>query len=839
MGNRFIEILQETFPFSFDKDECIEEFSLLHIGEKHVQEIILTDAELKLFKEGFEDGKIILQDTLIGIDSGNIIRSEILEWLLTLPEKYNYLFRKNCLEIQNGCIIRMQQYIDYKENKFKDLKDDDIYVFEIPNKNVSIDICFNKCVFFGGINFSKATLKNTRFSLCKFGIGDNTTKDFFTKGSLPSSIYADQAIFKGNLVIEGKDDTGVFKSFSSDCKGPLIFTNSIVENSLDIWHVITNQSIDLSFATIENINIFQLYVFYSDFKLLYGNIKNIYIQSSLFVAKESNNSNEESIAIDCSGTIADYLFIRNQCRVIGSVLLKNLNIKFSIDLTKSIFISPQKANLDASNDISMELKGSSASELMLCDETISIGTLNAQNTKIQSVLLDHSKFINYSKGTFRKAIVMSGSHIENFVRFNNKAPKIVETMQESDEKYVSYFEKNYNALRSILPKVEDQSAEINKYHEILDNVFIHSEIISKVLEIENSLYKEIAKSTLKQIKPEDIHSNGKQSIINWGRGKEKNEKPDEIRLENIYSGFVNNYTLIVGEADFSSVYINRQLDCAGGFFYGKEHDNNKENFSDWSNNALNLKYLRLDGDLFLNDCENNKMVPHFKAYGEVDLHSAKVHQFFISPRLGIDPDTKWRATGLKYEYIYSGGDKNKRLLEKCDWFEDYIKEDNFRQPYEQLAAAFDKAGDDASAKKVLIRGRLKTSKNPIELILFGLFALFSFLGIPAWRSFLALFFIFTIGGGFFYNAYENKGFTIDDRYKTEEFRPFWYSMENMLPFSFQQKEIFMPNSTEIPVPLLKGARINNSLFVSFHKVFSTLFLAIFIIGITKITKRDN
>jgi len=804
MSNKFYDVLLEAF--SFPEDEIKQELFLLGIGD-HVHEIVLTEAEVRLFNEGFQQG--IVKFTALGDEpTGNVIRSEILEWFITLPEKYVHLFRKSSLVIENVYIMRMQQFIKYKSKgcNTKDISNENIDVFAIPNKTVGFDLKFSRCNFFGGVDISNSSLRNTAFILCEFGSGEPKPYFFDPDSSVIPSIYACQTVVKGNLIIKGRNDD-VFKSVNSDFKGDLIFWHSIIENSLDIHYIRTNRAIDFSFAEVKVLHTFKLYVLHSVLHLLYLRAKSLYIHESFFIAPKVEAAHDESVAIEFGGAAVDNLNVRNYCIVIGTINLRACDIKTRIDLSSSMFISPKKAGLSPFDDVSINLSSCSVGDLLLSDATVSIGCIQCKNLNARNIHLQHSKFINYDDGKFGKTFTMNGANIGNSLVFNYgvfETKDIGWRRNQEKSKYLK-LDEIYEKYIGNLP-IDKQSNDSSPIFTTLTNIFEKTGIIEKVKAIEYGLYSKIA-----------------DNIFEMKGKKDFSEIKDAV----------NGYSLIIGEADFSSLYVNNKLDCAGGLFYGREHEPKRSSLQE-NHVALNLNFLKLDGDLFLNDGGKDVLIPHFKAYGRVDMHSARINQFYLSPKRGIDKDTEWRTTGLKYEYIVTGGEADKRLLEECDWFKDYIKEDNIRQPYEQLAAAYYKAGEDTKAKKVLITGRLRTADNFIEKILFRIIQGFAFIAMPAWRAFLILLLLF-IGGGLFYqHSWDHHGFTKDEATPSQIFSPFRFSLENMLPIDFHDNDIFEPNSNTIPL-----SPATTSSFVSYHKILSTLFLAFFIIGITKIAKKNS
>ncbi|AUD05942.1 hypothetical protein [Spirosoma pollinicola] len=328
--------------------------------------------------------------------------------------------------------------------------------------------------------------------------------------------------------------------------------------------------------------------------------------------------------------------------------------------------------------------------------------------------------------------------------------------------------------------------------------------------------------------------------------------------------------LVIGKVDFQGISIKKSLDCIGSVFYGlKIYKSDKVKhfiinslfrmwllqkkkykldqvrfYIDTKDIALNLQYAQIDNDLFLND--GYSQYPYsFKPFGNVNLHSVRVNQLFVSPQIGIHYLTRWKVTGLIYNYIYSKSDKDindsdQKLLQECNWFDDFYNEDNLRQPYEQYAKVLMAVGDDAIARKVLLK---TATRNWREAFLFFLLKFFSALGVPAYRSLFGLFILTIIGTCVYYysaiNGYVLYKFLNQEKYILLDSKnlinigeskllleTFVYSIQELLPINVSEKDIFKPYN------------IFTIVYSLIHNFFGTILLAMFVLGIARITRRS-
>ena len=183
---RFIDVIKEVFGFSRKKDEL--HYHVLQL-KPHVQQLVLTEAEEQLLRYGIEDGYLEFDRNENEESGTRVIRSEILEWVLTLPESYRYLFRKNGLHLQNAVIKRMAQYVGLSEKTNQSQ-----FVLQIPKQQIPLYLTFENCRFKGGIDISDCELGNLEFIQCLFGKGSG--KESTLGGHHLSSIFGERTFIK-------------------------------------------------------------------------------------------------------------------------------------------------------------------------------------------------------------------------------------------------------------------------------------------------------------------------------------------------------------------------------------------------------------------------------------------------------------------------------------------------------------------------------------------------------------------------------------------------------------------------------------------------------------------
>ncbi|WP_298516210.1 hypothetical protein [uncultured Kordia sp.] len=800
MKNTFINFLDEISFFKSHSSEKLArklEHNELQLGEKHIQELELTNAECLLLKNGVSTGIVICNH-----NTDNIIRSEILNWFLRLPENYLDKFKIGKLTISNAHIISMVNHFHYLKNDY-DLKDISKvirrdFALDVSNRVITVDLSFNNCYFHGGIDISNATLKSMTIDSCVIGVGSDKEDFFYSNLTIKSSIYGCLTKITGNLHIS---DSQNFYNYGlnnkeSNIHGTIYLPHIEVAGIFKVYEIILSHNLTLSFSKCKIFSVHDIICLKATISLLYGRFNNVYFHNSKFICDlEKMTEEDDIVTIEGQGLEADYFNFRTDCFNIGVISLDHISIHKAITFTESILIAPTAIDPQSNIDHTMSLRGAKISDLSFSKNLINLGEIDISESEISSVFVNRSKLVNYNSAKkYGIALDLSNAIINKSINFINKK----ETVKAKEQNQY-----NYDAIIASLEEVskiykgEDFTGKSQTSQESkgLASYLINPQEIEAL-----KLVKEIE---------ELVHDD----IMNVGLPKalKENDVDYDHEAQNLF----------VGEVTMSSTQISGQVDFAGSLFYCPINDENNMK-------AINLRYLKVDGTLFLNDLTIKNKDYYFRTIGEVDLHMANTTQLFVNPVRGRYADTKWYLTGFQYESIH-WNKKNKDVLSSLKWFEFNREDSNYRQPYEQLAKAINNSGDDSKAKEVIIRGRLKTYKNPLEYALFFILIALSKIGIPAWKSFFVLILIFISGSIYNNHAHTQGGFTANDTSYEIEFSPNIYTFNNMMPVSFSETN-FSPNGKDILF-------VSTETFNLWHKIISTIFLTMFVIGIAKVTKK--
>jgi hypothetical protein len=263
-------------------------------------------------------------------------------------------------------------------------------------------------------------------------------------------------------------------------------------------------------------------------------------------------------------------------------------------------------------------------------------------------------------------------------------------------------------------------------------------------------------------------------------------------------------------------------------------------------NAVTLSHANI-GNLFLNQGRGADAMS-FISIGEVDLQCSRLNNFFISPDLGSVRYTRWNVIGLKYDYIYSSDLKDEHL---SNWFFDYVHQENYRQPYEQLAATYMNMGDETSARKVLMS---TPGKRVGEKILMSLLAVLSWMALPPYRALFTIMLLWFAGTFWMRNAYAHEDIVrVDSTSNHIQFSASSYALQHLIPFiTSDQKELFAPSNQHedcdiyvpfrpsiVPNCIPRKIETKHSLFGMLHGLYSFLgiiLISLFLLGIARIIR---
>lgn len=798
----------------------------------------LTKAEIQLFDEGLYSGIIGRNLPSYTPLQDRVIRSELVEWLFDVPRQHKYyFFRTTSLSFRNVVFMRFEDFQNVLNYQKSEDSDGPIRK-EIPEKvskrfyntalNLSnliieLNLSFNRCLFCGDLEIESTRLENLSFIDCK----TNSSKRI-------SSFLGEKIEVKGQLSIVNQE------------------LNDNITLKSDFF-----QNFDLSYSKIDSrLYINGLLLNDGELNLYQANINYTSIENSWFYDAEVNFAlsqctsvflsgvrafvlnNTDRFAIDFNSITAKTLSIRKSY-ILGPVSFKYAEIQSIIQIRECAFC----AELIYQNPFkpgqipyySMNLSNVSSPAVQFYDGFVSIGTLELSNITVDKVwineaLLDGS-IIN-SRNETLEALKMCSSNISQSLAFN---PNYLDLAV--NEKDIS---KN-NTLKNLKAFIENLIALYNK-----DKVITTGEEESDSLnssKLQRHPANQLSEFVLKRLQ---FLSNSISNI-----------------MDSLSEDRYDRNTVVRGGANMSGMTVSGQLDCAGALF---DHPISAAKTKE-GNLALNLKYLNLDGDLFLDDYksrnvilkkdnnleneEKEQFIKPFEVYGAVDLENAHVRRLFLTPHNNKDKEIQWHVNGLDYEMIIDStrGSKSKKDLEKLNWFTPNKIANNARQPYEELAQFYQRSGNDTIAKRILIEGRMRTPRGlrgKLSAIFYWLMQQFGMLFMPAPRAFAFLVASILVGTLVFYYANKNGGFdrvTIQNQQAIEvdnsrlEFSPLQYSVSNMFPIVLFSRE-FKPNSESIEIGSIGNYEISlvTDKFVFWHKFISFIAFTMFVIGISRITK---
>ncbi|MBT1708963.1 hypothetical protein KK062_12050 [Fulvivirgaceae bacterium PWU5] len=689
--------------------------------------------------------------------------------------------------------------------------------------------------------------------------------------NLQNARITDQLEFQDIKLSEGIDCTNIRATgiVSENCymQHDWILSGAIIQNLFEITNLRTHASINCY-----NLKAYQLFirtsVIQKSLHLTFAKIEHLFACTDTLLIGGSDRSSMDfsnSYSLNARGMVAGNIFLREGFVAANGVDLLRCDIKDGIDFSESLIV----ANLQ--DGIAVNLSGSRiASDVQFSSEAIFMGSISLDESNIGgNITFYRSKFINTIGGPYTisaknarvaKSIRFSPSNIIKQSRYEKH---LLDRKSEEDISalipHAATVQRKIVAARAKLYRNNDRIV----FNYLKDITHTAKENFSHELYKEQDHYFEVLKKDETFIENALSCYDKALQYLHFTAEKESKcllpeNKLFELILEN---------TVVIGETFFSGIHVCGQADFSGALFYAmdksigndktltstsifrsKKINKKEEDFP----NALTMKFSRIDGELFLNEGSKKNNLP-FRVCGEVNLHSSKIGQLFISPGRGIEDNAKWKIIGVKYNYIYSSESyAETSLLELCKWFHNYNEENN-RQPYEELAAAYLRAGDDTKARKVLLR---TVPRNTLEKISTEVLKTISRLGIPHYRSLIALLILYISGCLVFYRAAHTGAIIPLNRFPaaveiTQKnsnaaiyFSPSSYSYQSLFPFlSSEQKQAFAianhSNQNFFPswmrVFLDSGSVV--SVYASIHMFAGVLFLSMFIIGITRIIKR--
>ncbi|MBB6327853.1 hypothetical protein FHS59_003496 [Algoriphagus iocasae] len=637
-----------------------------------------------------------------------------------------------------------------------------------------------------------------------------------------------------------------------------------------IYSATINGKLDLTFAEIEHL---------------------LSLQESKIVGVIDAMSDSQEYSIQASGLIAGNIFMRSGLKIANGIRLYRCVVKDSIDFSGSLVMAAYPDN-EAINLIG----GKIGNDIQFSSGTVIIGTLFLEDASVgRNIYFSGCKLLNkypenYKKGdTVNKSVSAKNAYIGKSIFFSPMSKNLNKTvfrrLQIEGERTKDIIDKKVpfpDQFRSVAVEMKKQliSNSKNKLTRTVKSYgprHLRSEAINEYINSKcNIFFDSIDNHEFFLSDAMRCYENAIKYL------KITTEIENGIELSDIeLAELLLETTISVGNISFTGIHVSGQIDLSSALLYTlagvqeiPDHKNRirlirfikkltekrvYKKSTDYPN-ALTMKFSNINGELFLNEgIESNlermgriASFP-FRACGEVNLHSSKIGQFFISPRRGCAENSKWKVIGVKYSYIYSNEPAARiSLLERCDWFYNYGEENN-RQPYEELAAAYLRAGDDTKARKVLLR---VIPRNGYEQLTLWILRGVSWLGIPHYKSLLWLVGLFFAGWIVFTQSGNTGGIIPISKTASVEinksepaatifFSGGAYSFQHMMPFlSLGQKEAFATtiysgrNFFPDWIPLYADSGVFTSTYLFFHVTLSLLFLSMFIIGITRIIKRS-
>lgn len=385
-----------------------DETQLLSSLSAEVDSLQLTFAEQALLVEGSQLGvadctippyveyEAILDD---GASLMNI-RSELAEWVLS-PNVSEILFSTGFLEVIGADFVPIGDMSMKLAENIPVIKNGERFSLDLSSRNLSVDLAFERCDFYSGINISNSTLKSLSFHESRFGstnefslLGNGTTlkgsfeiqkhkKDLNFKDQdkdvlLNGSIKMMYSTFENQLNIVGQDDWRIYK------KGVTI------EGDLDLYGIVAK------FINIQFINIKDLNLTFAKFETLflrYGNVNEI-----------------NAAGIECNG-----FCIRDSCYISSGIKLYKARINGDFECVNSVI-----APIEEEKEASLYLRSSKIRNLVLNDGFILMdGKIDLQSCEVENAVTFSNSFIYGKKqGPKRVAINAKNCRFNGVVNFS-------------------------------------------------------------------------------------------------------------------------------------------------------------------------------------------------------------------------------------------------------------------------------------------------------------------------------------------------------------------------------------------------------------------------------------
>lgn len=386
---------------------------LLDLLSSEVESLELTFAEQVLLVEGSQLGEAdctippYVEYEAILDDGASLmnIRSELIEWVLS-PKVSDLLFSTGSLHVLGADFVPIGNINMKQAEDVPVIKGGERFSLDLSSSNLSIDLAFERCDFYSGVNISDSTLRNLSFHESRFGSAKDINNDNISllgegsvvKGSfelqrhkrdlisrkkeknvlLNGSIKLIYSTFENQLNIVGQDNWGNYGKAVT------------IEGDLDVYGIVA-KFINIQFINIRNLNL--TFAKFETLFLRYGNIAKI-----------------NAAGIECNG-----FFIRDSCFISSGVELHKANIRGDFECTNSIIASNKE-----DEKVSFLLKSSKIRNLVLNNGFILMrGHIDMQSCEIENSVSFSNAFIYGDvQGLKRVAINAKNARFHGDVNFS-------------------------------------------------------------------------------------------------------------------------------------------------------------------------------------------------------------------------------------------------------------------------------------------------------------------------------------------------------------------------------------------------------------------------------------
>lgn len=811
----------------------------------HFRKLRVTKSEHRLLSSIFESGKAVEPnnqkdftnaDDLNNLNKDKVVRSEILELIFRIIQDYPNLFNKHEIIIKDIVIIRMKDFIklfysqkstesigkcqfDQKKN-LTSVKTH--YALDISHRNINLDLIFKDCTFCGGLDISDSNFKSFVVNNCQLGQTKDTSISNEVKSnyynSVEYSINARRTTFKGIIKISSN-------KASKTCTGTIDLSNINSKSRIEFYSLVVG-SVSFSSSHLNNIELNSCeingQVNYSNINCYSININNCYIQNTDY-------------GIDLSQAIIGYFYIYNTY-VIGGIEITRCNIDNYFGVQNSFITSRCFLSQNYSLDESSAIEGYKAriTEIFISNGTVLLGSLNIREITIDNIYLSRSRIVSYAK---LPAVDLRLSTVKGNIYFGLTISDFKSLLDDynAENHYFNFghkvylqnnsFDFNSEMYEGLFPKGKDE--EKNKFKNETDIKLEDDQLYKVLLEGE----KQISKKNIIEKEIKNVSTLFEKNLNKY--------KLNRIDLD---------YSLFIGGINCSSMTIEKSVYTKStifldGFAYRQTQNsdiNNQQLFNtipssiDFSNTTIGQDLYLQGVKLKSPNCFSNTTFFEFiPLVSQLILKSTTVARLHLSfneelynNHIKYNP---WNIFGLKYNFLItrSKDSFSRSIIKKSYWFIDNNKSYEAIQPYEQMASSFLNRGKFVDSIEMQIKGKrrlAKKNKKPFEIFLFWLINIIVKLGLPSSRAFITLTVLFFLQLIVWIPCFDWSVIP--------------HIMNQMIPLNILD---YKPSEE-----LISKAQLNpitkwilNDTVSLFIKIFSYIFFTMFVVGLSRITKKDK